>query len=265
MQHWFKGGVSVLNFGTYSKMAFNPSTPTSDQSQISSATWPEISHHTQWVWRTWLFIVYSDKRWLHDQSSLPHPIMHFSLGRLEVYFSNREQKGWSYKYGIYSTPDLSQRVDAVKDENLKLKSENQVIYHALVQWTFVRMETRGGNRHLPVEMEENPGFCCFEWQVTSFSSSYSSKKLNPLTHMGCAQAYLFMASPIVCLAHQVLGQYIENLMSASSVFQPTQTGTKERWVAVGLCWADWLHWICWRHKWLPVRVRMIQQDNQVCD
>ncbi|KXJ12571.1 short coiled-coil protein B [Exaiptasia diaphana] len=47
--------------------------------------------------------------------------------------------------------DLSQRVDAVKDENLKLKSENQV-----------------------------------------------------------------------------LGQYIENLMSASSVFQPTSTGGKKR-------------------------------------
>ncbi|XP_031554980.1 short coiled-coil protein B-like [Actinia tenebrosa] len=47
--------------------------------------------------------------------------------------------------------DLSQRVDAVKDENLKLKSENQV-----------------------------------------------------------------------------LGQYIENLMSASSVFQPTNTGGKKR-------------------------------------
>ncbi|EDO49602.1 predicted protein, partial [Nematostella vectensis] len=47
--------------------------------------------------------------------------------------------------------DLSQRVDAVKDENLKLKSENQV-----------------------------------------------------------------------------LGQYIENLMSASSVFQPTNTGSKKR-------------------------------------
>ncbi|XP_001641665.3 short coiled-coil protein B [Nematostella vectensis] len=47
--------------------------------------------------------------------------------------------------------DLSQRVDAIKDENLKLKSENQV-----------------------------------------------------------------------------LGQYIENLMSASSVFQPTNTGSKKR-------------------------------------
>ena len=34
----------------------------SDQSPISPAASPEILHHT--VWRTWLFIAYSDERWL---------------------------------------------------------------------------------------------------------------------------------------------------------------------------------------------------------
>ena len=35
----------------------------SDQFQISPAASPEMSHHT--VWRTWLFIAYSDVRWLY--------------------------------------------------------------------------------------------------------------------------------------------------------------------------------------------------------
>ena len=34
-----------------------------DQCQSSPAASPEILHHT--VWRTWLFIAYSDERWLH--------------------------------------------------------------------------------------------------------------------------------------------------------------------------------------------------------
>ena len=48
----------------------NPFTPESDQFQISPAASPEILHHT--VWRTWLFIAYSDERWLYYQFSLPH-------------------------------------------------------------------------------------------------------------------------------------------------------------------------------------------------
>ena len=44
--------------------------PKSDQFKISPAASPEILHHT--VWRTWLFIAYSDERWLYYQFSLPH-------------------------------------------------------------------------------------------------------------------------------------------------------------------------------------------------
>ena len=40
----------------------NPFTPESDQCQNSPAASPEILCHT--VWRTWLFIAYSDERWL---------------------------------------------------------------------------------------------------------------------------------------------------------------------------------------------------------
>ena len=42
----------------------------SDQLQISPAASPVILHHT--VWRTWLFIAYSDKRRLCHQFALPH-------------------------------------------------------------------------------------------------------------------------------------------------------------------------------------------------
>ena len=49
---------------------FYPFTPKSDQCQISPAASPEIEHHTQW--RTWLFITYSEERWLYYQFSLPH-------------------------------------------------------------------------------------------------------------------------------------------------------------------------------------------------
>ena len=52
------------------KPGINPFTPKSDQCQISPAASPKILHHT--VWRTWLFIVYSDERWLYYQFSLPH-------------------------------------------------------------------------------------------------------------------------------------------------------------------------------------------------
>ena len=50
-----------------SGVAVYPFTPKSDQCQISPAASPEILHHT--VWRTWLFIAYSDERWLYYQFS----------------------------------------------------------------------------------------------------------------------------------------------------------------------------------------------------
>ena len=44
--------------GKHIKTAFNPFTPKGDQVQISPVASPVILHHT--VWRTWLFIAYSD-------------------------------------------------------------------------------------------------------------------------------------------------------------------------------------------------------------
>ena len=58
------------------KTFFNPFTPKSDQSQLSPAASPAILHHT--VWRTWLFIDYSDGKWLRYQI-LATSLMHLSL------------------------------------------------------------------------------------------------------------------------------------------------------------------------------------------
>ena len=54
----------------YCPTFLNPFTPKSDQFRISPSASQEILHHT--VWRTWLFIAYSDERWLYYQFSLPH-------------------------------------------------------------------------------------------------------------------------------------------------------------------------------------------------
>ena len=52
-------------------LSFNPSTPESDQFQISLVTSPEILCHT--VWRTWLSIAHSDKT-VDDYISLTLPL-----------------------------------------------------------------------------------------------------------------------------------------------------------------------------------------------
>ena len=57
------------------RVQFNPFTPKNDQFQISSAASPVILRRT--VWRTWLFISYSDERWLHNHI-LTASLIHFS-------------------------------------------------------------------------------------------------------------------------------------------------------------------------------------------
>ena len=63
--------------------------PKSDQFQISPTASPEILHHAGWG--TWLFIAYSDERWLHYQFSLQH----LKVGRMCV--SNVGGKGFHLK------------------------------------------------------------------------------------------------------------------------------------------------------------------------
>ena len=67
------------------KSCVNPFTPKSDQCQLSPAASPVILHHT--VRRTWLFIAYSDERWLYYQFSLRYLNISFKRFRW-MYFSN---------------------------------------------------------------------------------------------------------------------------------------------------------------------------------
>ena len=63
-----------------SSSIINPFTPKTDQFQISPVASPEIitSHSVE----TWLFIAYSDERWLYYQFILPTSLIHFLNNRL---------------------------------------------------------------------------------------------------------------------------------------------------------------------------------------
>ena len=68
-------------------LIFNPFTPESDQCQNSPAASQEIWHHT--VWRTWLFIAYSDEKWLYYKFSLHHSYNRFLNGWENTLFELR--------------------------------------------------------------------------------------------------------------------------------------------------------------------------------
>ena len=68
----------------------NPFTPESDQCQNSPAASKEIWHHT--VWRTWLFIAYSDEKWLYYKFSLHHSYNRFLKGWENTLFELRSER-----------------------------------------------------------------------------------------------------------------------------------------------------------------------------
>ena len=68
----------------------NPFTPESDQCQNSPAASQEIWHHT--VWRTWLFIAYSDEKWLYYKFSLHHSYNRFLKGWENTLFELRSER-----------------------------------------------------------------------------------------------------------------------------------------------------------------------------
>ena len=65
-------------------------TPESDQCQNSPAASQEIWHHT--VWRTWLFISYSDEKWLYYKFSLHHSCNRFLKGWENTLFELRSER-----------------------------------------------------------------------------------------------------------------------------------------------------------------------------
>ena len=68
----------------------SPFTPESDQCQNSPAASPEILHHT--VRRTWLFIAYSDEKWLYYKFLLHHSYNLFLKGWENTLFELRSER-----------------------------------------------------------------------------------------------------------------------------------------------------------------------------
>ena len=72
-------------------LCHNPFTPEpSDQCQNSPAASQEIWHHT--VWRTWLFIAYSDEKWLYYKFLLHHSYNCFLKGWENTLFELRSER-----------------------------------------------------------------------------------------------------------------------------------------------------------------------------
>ena len=86
----FTSPLMHLRINHHRKFRVNPFTPESDQCQNSPAASQEIWHHT--VWRTWLFIAYSDERWLYYQFSLHHSYNRFLKGWENTLFELRSER-----------------------------------------------------------------------------------------------------------------------------------------------------------------------------
>ena len=67
---------STTTFHYLAYISLYPFTPKSDQYQVSPGASSEILHSTVWI--TWLFIAYSDERWLY-LLILTTSLVHFSL------------------------------------------------------------------------------------------------------------------------------------------------------------------------------------------
>ena len=92
---WFGCGVHlrvlpIWGWHVFWRGSFNPFTPESDQCHISPTASREIWHHT--VWRTWLFIAYSDEKWLCYKFLLHHPYSRFLKGWENTLFELRSER-----------------------------------------------------------------------------------------------------------------------------------------------------------------------------
>ena len=111
MHHWdlsCKKFENLQGAESWAAVTINPFTPKSDQFQISPAALPEILHHT--VWRTWLFIAYSDKRWLY---SLPPWLI---LSRSSCSFFSI--KWWHIDHSLHNYNDASPKMTCISTEEM---------------------------------------------------------------------------------------------------------------------------------------------------
>ena len=112
----------------------NPFTPESDQCQNSPAASQEIWHHT--VWRTWLFIAYSDEKWLYYKFSLHHSYNRFLKGWENTLFELRSERvkvnnkatllSW-FVHGIIPKPFHSQVQKSTFSQPFKEKCVSEVV------------------------------------------------------------------------------------------------------------------------------------------
>ena len=98
----------------------NPFTPESDQCQNIPAASHEIWHHT--VQRIWLFIAYSDEKWLYYKFLLHHSYNCFLKGWENTLFELRSERvKWKYFTFIYARA-LSSREEVVLRDPRRLGS-----------------------------------------------------------------------------------------------------------------------------------------------
>ena len=89
---------------TLKRKTRSPFTLKSDQFQNSPAASQEIWNHT--VWRTWLFIAYSDEKWLYYKFSLHHSYNRFLKGWENTLFELRSERvklidWWAWGVGAW--------------------------------------------------------------------------------------------------------------------------------------------------------------------
>ena len=106
----------------------SPPTPASDQCQNSPAASQEIWHHT--VWRTWLFIAYSDEKWLYYKFSLHHSYNRFLKGWGNTLFELRSERVNPF------TPksDQVQISPVASPSKITSHSKENVAFHSLLRW-----------------------------------------------------------------------------------------------------------------------------------
>ena len=95
----------------FAMLGRSPFTPKGDQFQIS----PAILHHT--VWRTWLFIAYSDNRWLYYRQVSLTSLIHFSKGWECTYWTWGWKGSWYFQHGcgrVVWTHQIVYRFEAEK-------------------------------------------------------------------------------------------------------------------------------------------------------
>ena len=116
--------------------------PKSDQVQISPAASPEISHHT--VWRTCLFIAYSDERWLyHDYSHYLAYTFRFKWPG-EFTFWTWEWKGNDRAYCSWTFNPFTPKTDqfqisaAASPENITTQY-GELAFHSLLRWNIIKL------------------------------------------------------------------------------------------------------------------------------